>query len=103
MTNEEFYDIEIAPKLMELGTLCQDKGMSFSCFVEYAPSQYGETSCIKAEASVAFRMILWAAAAHGNIDSLVIAVAKYAQKHGHSSMILNTLKVPTSPEQRSGD
>lgn len=99
MTNEEWYDSKVAPVLMSLGALCQERGMSFSSFVEYAPGNYGETSCVKAEASVAFRMILWAAAAHGNLDSLVIAATKYAQKHGHGSMVLNMLKVPVTPDQ----
>ena len=40
MTNEDFYDKEVAPKLMELGTLCQERGMSFACFVEYSPEHF---------------------------------------------------------------
>ncbi len=96
MTNEEFYDKEIAPKLMSLGELCQERGMSFSCFVEYAPDNYAETSCVKAEASVSFRMILWAAAARGNLDSFVIAAQRYAQKSGHRSMVLRMLETRTS-------
>src|SRR5882757_433372 len=98
MNDEEFYDKEIAPKLLELGTLCKDRGMSFACFVEYFPGHFAETACVKADASFAFRLILWAGRCRGNIDSLMIAVQRWAQKHGHSSAVLNILKVPTTPD-----
>lgn len=101
MSDEDFYDKEVAPKLLELGKLCEQRGMSFVCFVEYLPEHFAETACVKAKASFAFRLILWAGRCRGNIDSLMIAVQRWAQKYGHSSAILNILKVPTSPPSAS--
>jgi hypothetical protein len=72
--------------------------MSFACFVEYSPERFAETACVKADASFAFRLILWAARCIGNIDSLMIAVSRWAQKHGHSSAVLTNLGVKTTPD-----
>ena len=39
----------------------------------------------------------FSACAHGNIDSFMIAIQRYAHTHGHSSAVLNVLGVPLNP------
>lgn len=105
MTNEEFYDAEIAPKLLELCNLCGDRGMSLVAAVEFAPNMVGETSRLVEGHGVEMRMAYLGIKARGNIDSLVIEVARRAHEVGHSSMILSRIGVPTTPataHQNSG-
>jgi len=43
MTNEEWYDKKIAPKLAELANQCGERGMSFLSVVEYEPGSRSRT------------------------------------------------------------
>lgn len=103
MTNEEFYDSEIALKLLELCNLCGDRGMSMVAPVEYGPNLIGETSRLAAGHGIEIRMAYWGIRARGNIDSLVINAGRYANEVGHSSMILRRIGVPTTPAQTPGE
>jgi hypothetical protein len=37
--------------------------------------------------------------ANNNVDSLIMAIMRYARKHGHSSACLHILGVPTQPKE----
>lgn len=97
MTNEEFYDKEIAPELLRLAALCQQKGMGFVASVEYDPINGGRGTTYfippdeKDKLSCAQRIVHWASQCNGNIDSLFLACDKHGQKHGHSSVYLQLL------------
>lgn len=98
MTNEEFYDAQIAPALADLGRKCQERKMSFCCSVEYDPvnagrgkTEYQAPSEPVREVSVNQLLVHWAMRADGNVDKLFIAVDKWARKHGHSSIYLQQL------------
>lgn len=96
--NEKWYDEEIAPKLIELAEACRARKASFTAAVEYLPDHVGETASIEGDASFKFRLSAWATRCAGNVDSLMIAVQRYAMKHGHSSMVLKRLDVPLQPD-----
>jgi hypothetical protein len=95
---EAFYDAEIAPALLALGKKCQDSGLSFLAVVEWEPGETGRTSCFAEGAGIGMRMTETAAKAAGNIDSFMFAMMRHAREHGHSSMCLAQLGVPTKPE-----
>lgn len=103
MTNEEFYDSEIAPKLMEMARACEARGMSFVACVEYAPEETGETAVLAAGSGIKARMAYWGVKARGNVDSFMIAAQRHAREHGHSSLFLSQAGVPTSPARTGAD
>jgi hypothetical protein len=92
MTNEEIYDTEIAPELLKLCKRCQELGMSFLASVEYDASNADrgttEFQMPIGQISVAQLLVHWASKCSGNIDRLMIAVNRYAEKYGHSSVFL---------------
>lgn len=108
MTNEEFYDKEIAPKLKELCDLCMKREMAFVASVEFdAPNGgRGRTEFQPKDEgdrlSAAQRIVHWAARCNGNIDSFFIACDRHGREHGHSSIYLhkagNTNVKPTGNE-----
>ena len=97
MTNEEFYDNEIAPKLMELAAQCQERGMAFIACVEYDPPSHGigrTEYCPPDDSrklSASQRLTHWSARSKGNVDALIMAIDKHAKEHGHSSVYLRML------------
>ena len=102
MTNEEWYDAEIAPELMRLGKLCEARGMSFLCQVEYAPGETSETKAVVAGYGIKTAIAWMGMECHGNVDSLWWAIKRYAAKYGHSSAELHLAGVPTKPITNSG-
>jgi hypothetical protein len=94
---ETFYDEHIAPVLMDLATKCQDNGLSIAAMVEWDQGETGRTAALAADASFGIRMVETAMRAAGNVDTLIWALMKYATEHGHSSVCLKLLGVPTSP------
>lgn len=94
MTNEEFYDREVAPVLLGLAKQCQQRGMSFLASVEYDPENGGrgrtdfQMPDEGGKLSSAQRIVHWAARANGNIDSFFIACDRHGKEHGHSSIYL---------------
>lgn len=95
--SEAFYDEHIAPELMRLAKLCETNGMSFLCQVEYAPEETAETKAVTASAGLKTVIARAGMECHGNVDSFMIGVQRYAMKHGHSSAVLTILGVPTRP------
>ena len=94
---EQYYDAHIAPKLLEISKDCRTHGISLIAQCEWEPGETGRTANIQAEAGVGILIAHAAMQAHGNVDSLLMAVIKYAQDHGHNSVYLGMLGVPTEP------
>jgi hypothetical protein len=88
---EDFYDREIAPVLLELAKKCEDRGLSFIAMAEWEPGETGRTMSVREGASINLRMALWAMQAQGNADSLILAMKRHGQDHGHNSMCLAML------------
>lgn len=97
LTKEEIYDAEIAPKLLEIAKLCEQHKLGFVAAVEYAPFELGRTVTYPTESSVAIRTVDWAVQSHGNADSLIWAMCRWARKKGHGSANLTILGVPPKP------
>ena len=97
--SEELYDNKIAPALKELTQECLDNGMSLIAVVEYAPAEHGRTTYVQADHSIAMTMVDIAAQSNGNIDTFFFSMARYAQKHGHSSVVLSQMGVPFQPKK----
>lgn len=88
MSREDYYDKVIAPKLLEVGRLCEKKGMSMCAMVEYDEDQRAETVTVSKGASFAQRLATSAIQCRGNFDALFFAVKMHADAHGHSSVVL---------------
>lgn len=71
--------------------------------VEWAPNEIGRTLSLQAGSGFGIRMTDAAAQANGNIDSFMIPMQRHAHKHGHSSIVLKLLGVPTTPETVASD
>lgn len=97
-TKETFYDEHIAPVLLRLCKLAEANGISFVAMVEWQPGETGRTHCLQAEAGFSVRLADAAVCSLGNVDSLLIAVERWARAHGHNSMYLAQLGVPLRPE-----
>lgn len=96
MSNEEFYDTEIAPILLKLRDLCAARKMAFVASVEFDPSSsaIGRTEYQPPDdgsISAAQRLVHWAARSQGNIDKLFMACDRHGREHGHSSIYLQLL------------
>ena len=99
---EQYYDEHVAPKLFAIGEECQERGMAFVAACEFGNGDYGGTVVIPEDTSYALRLIYLASQARGNIDNFMISVAKHAREHGHSSIFLKQLGIPTEPT-KTGD
>lgn len=97
MTNEEFYDSTIAPDLLRLCKLCQERGMAFVACVEYDAPNHGigktefQPPDEKDKLSASQRLVHWAARSKGNVDVLIRAIDRHGKEHGHSSIYLQQL------------
>jgi hypothetical protein len=91
VTNEEFYDAEIAQALADLAKICQKRGMAFLAAVEYEPNKVGSTSLIPATAGIEINLTSMAMQANGNVDALYFALKRHADMFGHSSVVLHML------------
>lgn len=96
-TDEEFYDVEIAPLLLKAGELAQARGLPLVATVEYADGEFGTTATLPANCSHAMAMNLMAARAKGNFDALAFGMARRVREAGcgHGSMVLAQMGVPT--------
>lgn len=100
MTNEEWYDREIAPKLLELSNLCGNRGMSFVSTVEYAPGKRSRTQRLTPSAGLEMNMLALCAASGLNVDGYMIGLIRYCREHNidtSQSAFLNQ----SSPDQLS--
>lgn len=81
MTNEEWYDKELAPKLREMADQAGARGMSFVSVVEYAPEHRSRTTLLGPHAGLAMKMLTLCAAAGENIDGYMIALTRHCLEH----------------------
>lgn len=80
--NEQWYDREIAPKLLELGESCRARGMSFLSVVEYEPGNRSRTFTVTDNADLEMVMIQHCAQTAPNLDSYVIGLIRYCREKG---------------------
>ncbi|TXH45658.1 MAG: hypothetical protein E6Q97_31405 [Desulfurellales bacterium] len=73
---EAAYDAEIAPALLKIVERCKELGIHMVAHVEWWPGETGITQHVPDDASVQMKMTWLAAHAHGNFDSLGIAMLK---------------------------
>lgn len=95
---EALYDEQIAPLLAQAARLAEANGMSMTCVVEYNPGETGETHTLAKGHGYKTSLAYAAIACHGNVDALFLAVSKHARQHGHSSLYLARMDIPTTPE-----
>lgn len=79
---EEWYDREIAPKLLELSQQCYDRGMSFLSMVEYEPGSRARFRRLTIDAGLEMTMIDYCAHTAPNIDGYAIGLMKYCREKG---------------------
>lgn len=94
MTNEEWYDAEIAPKLKTLADQCRDRDMAFLGIVEYAPGDRGRTQNNLRGAGLEMKMLVACCHAGKNIDGYFFWLAKYCESNGfdtNSSYVMRRL------------
>lgn len=103
MNNEEIYDKEIAPLLLQACKICQDNSIPFVAVTEFAPDEFGRTEYLGKNPSVSMLMSSWAARVRGNIDNFFLAAIRYGKEHGHNSIHLAMLKVPCDPLSETSD
>jgi len=93
--SEEFYDEEIAPKLMEIGERCRAKGIPFMAIVEYAPGMIATTQLPTKDECIEMVMIRHCAKTAPNIDGYIIGLSRWANEKNidtSGSMVMNQLK-----------
>jgi hypothetical protein len=94
--NEEWYDREIAPKLLELCNACADRGMAFLSAVEFAPGKLAQTYRVTPAAGLEYVMLQYCARTVPNLDSYVIGLIRYCREKGidtSASMVMNLHKL----------
>jgi len=96
MTNEDWYDANIAPDLHRLCKLCEKRGLSFLATVEFGLGETASTLTLAPDAGAKPRIVGMAIMAHGNVDALITNIMRYAREHGHSSAALAVLGVEPS-------
>lgn len=95
MEKEKIYDTQIAPLLLQACKICQDNGLPFIAVVEYTEGEHGRTEYLGKAPGIGMLMLSWAAHARDNIDRLIQSAVNHAKIHGHGSIFLTMLKVPT--------
>lgn len=103
--NEIYYDDVIAPALLEMTKDMMARGMSFVALVEYDKGHCASTLTPVDAATASAEVLLTAMAARsrGNVDSLVIGLAKHCREsnRSHSSIFLDRAGVDPDPAKRS--
>jgi hypothetical protein len=94
--SERFYDREISKDLMRLAKLCEAKGISFIAQVEYRPGDTAEVVTMPKNAGPKSRLPFYAVKAHGNVDTLIMALMRDGEKNEHQSACLKILGVEPS-------
>lgn len=94
MKDEEWYDKEISPKLLELAEECGKRGLSFVSVVEYEPGSRAHIRRLTEDAGLEMMMIEHCATTAPNIDGYVIGLARYCREKGipiGASMVMQKL------------
>ena len=82
LLGEEWYDAEIAPKLLELADRCRERGMAMVATVEYARGERGSTMALPDGAGLAMQMLRLCANAGENVDGYMIALSRFCYANG---------------------
>ncbi len=91
---EQFYDRDIAPKLLELALACESNGISMACVADFGGETSSTTVTLQAGSPVWIRLVYVAMRARENVDALFFAIMKHAREHGHNSIMLSQLGIP---------
>lgn len=84
---EDFYDTEIAPVLLELSKKCSEKGILLVAAVEFERG-VGKTYSGGKPESADMALVTAAAKAQGNLDLMVMSLARSSFAEGHNSVVL---------------
>lgn len=93
--NEDVYDKEIAPKLLEIAKRCKAEGIPFLAVVEYTLGKIGKTELQTNNECVEMVMIRHCAKTAPNIDGYIIGLSRYAKENNidtSGSIIMNQLR-----------
>lgn len=82
MTNEEWYDAEIAPALADLAKRCNERGMAFIAAVEYEHGECGGTYFLTKDASLPMHMLNICARTAPNVDSYILNLRRHCEANG---------------------
>lgn len=74
MSNEEWYDADVAPVLRDLADACKARGMSMLAVVEWAPGDGGRTWATGGQAGIGIRMLETMARTGDNLDLFLMAL-----------------------------
>lgn len=102
MSNEDWYDAEIAPELLRLAQRCQERGMSFIASVEYAPDERGGTYALTADAGLQMHMLHICSRTAPNVDAYAMGLVKHcvAKGIGHGGSIILSRMMPETGASR---
>lgn len=92
---EKLYDEKVAPKLLELATMCKELNMSFVGVVEYEKGDRGTTAFLKEDCGMSMIMLNHCSETGACIDTYILDMIKYFKEHNidtSKSVILNLLK-----------
>jgi hypothetical protein len=78
---EEYYDKIVAPKLLEVGRLCEEAGFPIVATVEYAPDERGSTIAVCKESSVAMVALSLLAKSGNNIDQFILRMIRHCKEN----------------------
>ena len=90
--HEQVFDSEIGPALLALAKKCEDLGMPFIAVCQYKNEGTSHTAYVPEGSDPLVRMAYYAAQSKGNVDTLVAAIRRDGEKHGHDSIVLSLLK-----------
>lgn len=94
--DEQFYDTEIAPRLLVIAEMCKARGFALVAHVQWSEEDSGRTERTPHGQWPATRIVQYAARCHGNVDSLIAALLRDGQEYGHNSMFLHRLETRAS-------
>ena len=90
--SEEYYDKEIAPKLLEIARLCKEKKLPFLATVWFEDEDSGTTRVFPSESNPSFTLAHMANRCRGNIDKLCLALVRLVPIENDTSVVLRLLR-----------
>jgi hypothetical protein len=82
MTNEEYYDQEIAPALLEISKKCKERGFSMVATVEYDKDARGSTFLRGPNTGLEMVMLELCAKAGTNVDRYMLSLRRFCEESG---------------------
>lgn len=106
--SEQIYDNEISPLVAQIIAICAEHKMGLFMDFEYSRGEFCRSARRREGNSIVFRyydVLAQCKEADGgvNIDKFMFAVMKEAREHGHESVVLSLLEIPTKPEAQPQD